>query len=281
MAKSRLKIAVLGAGGHLGSQIVRHLSPRHNVVSVTRDTVDLTNHHAVREWLKVGAFDVVVNCATTGNKQWSSGDQNYADAQNNLNVFMSFFLNYDNVFERFINIGSGAEFDLSKNIDLVNEYDIYHRSPVDSYGWSKNTIARLCGTKPNFYTMRLFGCFASGEPDFRVLPKILEAHKRGDTFKVHTDRYFDYISIEDFFVVLDHVIEKPRSYNRDLNCVYPEKMLLSDVLRRFVEVQGLDPGVLDIAQDRGFSYTGAGDRLKELRLPLSGLEQGLINYGKK
>jgi nucleoside-diphosphate-sugar epimerase len=281
MVKRKLRIAVLGAGGHLGSRIVQHLSPRHTVVAVTRDTVDLTNHHAVREWLKVSAFDVVVNCATTGNKQWSSGEQTYADAQNNLNVFMSFFLNYDNAFERFINIGSGAEFDLSKNIDAVNEYDIYYRNPVDSYGWSKNTIARLCGTKPNFYTLRLFGCFASGEPEFRVLPKILEAHGRGDTFKIHTDRYFDYISIEDFFVALDHVIEKPRSYNRDLNCVYPEKMLLSDVLRRFVEVQKLDPAVLDIADNRGFSYTGSGDKLRELRLPLSGLEQGLINYGKK
>jgi len=281
MVKSRLKIAVLGGAGHLGSQIVRYLSPRHTVVSVTRSTVDLTNHHAVRKWLKISAFDVIINCATTGNKQWSSGEQNMTDAQNNLNVFMSFFLNYDHVFERFINIGSGAEFDLSQNIDSANEHDIYHRMPADSYGWSKNTIARLCGTKPNFYTMRLFGCFASGEPDFRVLPKILEAHRRGDQFVVHTDRYFDYISIEDFFVVLDHVIEKPHSYNRDLNCVYPDKMLLSNVLRRFVEVQGLDPQVLKVLDERGFSYTGAGDKLRELRLPLSGLEQGLINYGKK
>jgi len=275
---SNLKVAVLGGRGHLGQRIVQHLSKRHSVIAVGRDDVDLTNGYEVRRWLEANRFNIIINCATTGAKSWSSGNQSHDDTRNNVDVFMNFAMNQD-CFSKFINIGSGAEFDLTTDIDRVDESAIYHRRPADSYGWSKNLIARLCQSKENFYTLRLFGCFAPGEPDFRVMPKILRCAEQGQTFVMDHDRYFDYISINDFLTVLEYVMcNRTSPYIRDINCVYPDKRLLSNVLKKFAELRGIDPSIIEVGDKLGLNYTGSADRLMGFNLDLEGLEQGLKNY---
>jgi hypothetical protein len=64
---------------------------------------------------------------------------------------------------------------------------------------------------------------------------------------------------------------------KDLNCVYPEKLLLIEQLKMFAK-HHVPTGLIDIKIDPGLNYTGDGSNLVRLKLPLQGLEYGIKNY---
>jgi dTDP-4-dehydrorhamnose reductase len=258
-----MKIAVLGASGFLGNYITQYFqSKEYLVLPVTRQIVDLTDYQGVTRWLQENRPTVVINCATAGGKQ-RMGDALLDDVQNNINLFLNFY-NNDCYFDKFINIGSGAEFDKSKNVDRAREVDIFSSFPKDSYGYSKNVISRLCYSSKKFYTLRLFGCFDKSEPDFRLFKKFIN-----DEPLDLVDRQFDYFSTQDFCTVLEHYVNN-RVFFKDVNCVYSEKLFLSQILSNFKPVT--------IEKTSDCNYTGDSDRLELLDLPLLGLERSIKEY---
>jgi dTDP-4-dehydrorhamnose reductase len=257
-----MKVAIIGAGGYLGTFITTFLAQKgYEVIPITRQQLNLTNFEAVTNWLTMAKLDGVINCATASNI--SVENKSYNDVLNNLNIFQNFYDNSD-LFDKFINIGSGAEFDRTKSIDNAVEEDVLTAQPQDSYGFSKNIISRLSRQHNKFYTLRLFGCFYSSEPDFRLFKKVI----RDDNVKI-VDRYFDYISGQDFCTVLDHYLNNSVEYN-DINCVYQEKIKLSRTLSIIRPV--------DVIEESSLNYTGNGDKLAKLDLNLIGLVKSIENY---
>lgn len=267
-----MKIAVLGKNGFIGTSVVAHLEHKHEVTGIGRDDLDLHNFIEVSDWLNQNKFDVVINCAITGGTQTVHG-KIYDDAISNINMFMNFFNNYPN-FGRYINIGSGAEFDLKSEIMDAKEPEIFYRTPVDSYGWSKNVIAKMCSEQRKFFTLRLFGCFGANEKEFRLFKRILA----NPDFLLEADRYFDYISIQDFLKIIDVVIGNEHPGFQDINCVYTEKMLLSNIIREFYRVKGLDVERFKMRNECMRSYTGDADRVNSLNIQFDGLTKGFENY---
>jgi UDP-glucose 4-epimerase len=265
-----MKIAVLGANGYIGKYLTQLLASNTvTVIPVVRQTIDLTNFQQVQTWLQLVRPDVVINCATaTG--QFHISDLIYQDVQNNLDIFINFY-NNSNLFDQFINIGSGAEFDRSTNIDHAPESDIFVKQPKDSYGYSKNIIARLAAEKEKFVTLRLFGCFNRNEPTHRLFQKFAKQ----STVDI-VDRYVDYISLEDFGIIVQHHVNNI-TISKDINCVYPEKYLLSEIFKLFQDIHGVTAQLSVIGTDLK-NYTGSADRLSQLKLPLKGFIQGLKDY---
>lgn len=257
-----MKVAILGSSGSIGSELMRRLSPHYNMIPVNRKTIDLLDHKQVSFWLNKEAPDVIINCASAGVTR-SIQDFNLNEYLNNIVVFENFYLNSSKI-KKFINVGSGAEFDRCVDIDNIKEEYIKHRFPKDSYGKSKNFISRISLNKKNFYTLRLFGCFHSSEPEFRLFKKYLN-----NEIKEIEDRKFDYIGIEDFVIVLHHYIKNEPEYS-DINCVYPKKLYLSEILKYF--------GEIDIKSISDKNYTGCGSKLSRLNLPLLGLQKCIENY---
>lgn len=256
-----MRVAVLGSNGFLGNYICQNL--KHDVIPVNRSNLDLGNFSAVKSWLIDARPDAVVNCATSGGKT-QLGEVSYQDLQNNLTVFLNFY-NNSYLVEKFINIGSGAEFGIENNIDSAQEEDLLAVVPKDSYGYSKNLIARLVLEKYQFYTLRLFGCFDKTEPDFRLFKKFLAS----DNFSL-IDRQFDYISASDFLRILDYYLVN-EDLIKDLNCVYSNKVYLSSILDKFNKeytTASISPN----------NYTGNGDKLTQLNIDLEGLDAGIEKY---
>jgi GDP-L-fucose synthase len=254
-----MKIAVLGANGFIGQVICKHFESRgYEVHALTRSNIDLTDFTAVSNWLKTVQPDSVVNCATAMNTDVY--DNVYKDIRNNVSIFLNFY-NNSKYFNKFINVGSGAEFDRTKNIESALETDIMLSMPNDSYGFSKNIISRAVLEHDKFYTLRLFGCFHRSEPNFRLFKRVAN----GEAVSI-IDKQFDYFSAQDFCTVLEHYVNN-QAEHKDINCVYKEKLYLSQVLSK------LRP-VAIIGQD-ALNYTGNGDRLASLNLPLLGLEESI------
>jgi GDP-L-fucose synthase len=258
-----MKIAVIGSNGFVGSNLNSHLSKTYQVTPVTRNTVDLLNPVACFDYFKTQSFDVVINAAAVMN--------NVNDTYNNLGLFMNIH-NARTTFGKFINLGSGAEFDRTTNIDYVDPKDIFKVLPTDSYGFGQNMKSRVCLETDNFYTIRIFNCFGHGEIATRLFPKYLNS----SIFSINNDRYFDYFSIQDLCQVVEHCINNTWAV-KDVNAVYPTKYKISEILGKFCTLNNLEPK-FTVDSTSTNNYTGSSNPLNSLAIKLHGLEYGLKNY---
>lgn len=262
-----MKIAVLGSNGFIGSSITKHFTRKHFVVPYFRKNINLLDINEVTRELNKNKFDIIINaaaCMTNANS--------IEDTRNNLTIFMNFF-NRSNLFGKYINLGTGAEFDRSQSIDYVEEEDVFNIVPIDSYGYGQNIKSRLSYEKDNFFGLKIFNCFGSGEKETRVFPTIL----RGGTFQV-IDRYFDFFFIDDLLKVIDHHIDGDISF-KDMNCVYDEKTKVSEVTNMFCEANSLGTKIV-IEKESSLNYTGCSKKLKSLNFKLIGLKDSLGRYVK-
>lgn len=261
-----MKIAVIGSRGFIGRSIFNKLKSNHSVTGITRDTINVLEPQDVKSFLSANLFDVVINCAAI-----MTDNLSISDARNNFGMFMNFYDNRE-LFGKFINTASGAEYDRNTNMDSVDERLIFSRMPEDSYGWGQNMKSRICAQTDRFYNIRIFNAFGSGEPATRIFPRYLNSQD----FTITNDRYFDYFGIDDLCTVVKDCTENLWK-EKDVNAVYMNKYKISQVLTKFCNLKNLEPKFQVISSSKN-NYTGSGNRLNALGIKLNGLEHSLLNY---
>lgn len=261
-----MKVAVLGANGFVGRNLTAYLQMTHDVVPVFRQTLDLLDPLAVVRFLEENKFDVIVNAAAI-----MTDAESFKDTRNNLGIFMNFYDN-SHLFNKFINLASGAEYDRTMDINCIEEKEIFNRLPKDSYGFGQNIKSRLSFYRDNFYNIRIFNCFGPGEYDTRIFSRFLKQQN----LVITNDRYFDYFGIQDLCLLVDHCILN-HWIVKDLNAVYKDKYLISQILDMFCTVNNL-PKNFDIVSTSQNNYTGSALNLYSLNLTLNGLEHGFQKY---
>jgi nucleoside-diphosphate-sugar epimerase len=264
-----MKVAILGANGFVGRNISLDMSRDHEVHEITRDVLNLLDSSAVRSHFMREKYDVVINAAVS-----YTSEHLLDDSRNNLGLFMNIHA-CRGLFGKFINLGSGAEFDRNRNIDQANESEIFDAMPSDSYGFGLNVKSRICFFTDKFYTIRIFNCFGAGEASTRLFARYLNSD---GLIEITNDRYFDYISIQDLCVVIRDCAENSWCI-KDVNAVYQEKIRISEALDRFCEVNNL-PKTFFISSRSQLNYTGNGYFLSCLNLSLTGLDEGFKSYIK-
>lgn len=265
-----MKILITGAGGFLGSYLSKHL--QHDITALTRQQLDLSDIDATSAHFKHNRYDAVIHCGAAGRNTPTVEDWNIVN--NNLSSVMNLVLNR-NRFGKLINIGTGAEFDISKPIDCAKESEVFECMPVQSYGKSKNLVTRYLQSQTNCYNLRLFGCFDSSEDSARLLKKMHSVVEQGNKFSI-LDRDFDMISASDFVIIINAVLDGTIT-DSDINCVYTKKYRLSEILSVYCDKHGLNKSLIEVI-GQGLNYTGNSDTLSKYHLNLLGLEQSLSNY---
>lgn len=256
------EVVILGAGGFIGSYLTNHIK---DALPVYRKDLDILNRDSVYSFFCKHKPKAIINCITFGNK--TPHEKNHDDIANNWLLY-SFLKEVSEYVEGIINIGSGAEFDMTEPIEYAEEKDIFYKVPKSSYGLAKNLIARDITTQEKFCTLRLFGCFGPGEAETRLFKKVANSKEF-----YYTNRLFDYFTVQDFATVAQYVIDNKLYNGFDINCVYPDKLYLDEILLLFNQIKGYNIPLL--VKDKGLSYTGSHKKLCEIDIPLIGLLKGM------
>lgn len=258
-----MKILIVGAGGFVGTYLTEHLSKKHEVYPLYKGTLDLLDNTTVTTLLETLRVDIVINCLTFGGKE-KVKENSASDVADNLAMFYNFYAN-QHLYTKYINIGSGIE--KSKN--------------NSAYAFSKRAISNIVKGNNKFITLRLYGCFGNGESNFRLLKKFLAST---EPLKI-ADRQFDYFSIQDFGNVVEYVVNEiqtgdDRFCSYDIDCVYGQKMRLSEFLDYFCDINNVEK---NFVVDSYASEPYIGDsrtivKLQNTGLRLYGLAHGLKVY---
>lgn len=262
-----MKILITGANGFIGNHLLENISSKNTVYGLMgKKDLDFLDSAEVGKMFDK-SFDLVIHCATNGRYRHTSTDDDILAS--NLRMFMNIHANRHK-FKKLINIGSGAEFDLNKNIDRIKEQELRNRVPESSYGLSKNIISRLVLDTKNFYTLRLFGCISHEIPSGTLLSNFLLSVKNNQIFNLENDRKFDFFSADDLVKVVEFLIDND-PIEKDMNLVYGEKIKLSELLIKYCNLHGINKNLVNIFSTSHVDYTGNGDRIADLDIKFDGL----------
>jgi GDP-L-fucose synthase len=269
-----MNILITGTNGFVGRELVDFFSTtEHTILSTCRKTLDVANEKQVDDFFQENKIDVVVHAAIKGGSR--AGEDTFSDFCQNLIMFKNLSKHADK-FKMMINFGSGAEFDRRYDISCSKENKLYDSYPLDYYGYSKNIIAREIHKIGNIVNMRLFGCFGISENPERFIRSAFLNIRDNKPIIVHQDKKMDFFYIEDLFKVITFYINNhSQELPKDINMTYLEKYTLSEIATQIKSLTDSPNDVMIKNKTLSTSYTGSGQKLADLHLPLLGLEKGI------
>ena len=255
------RILVTGANGYVARAIINKFNNTHEVNTITRSDIDLTDSKQVDEYFLFNKFDVVIHCAVKGGSRLEPETMDMLDA--NLKMYYN-LLRHKDKFTKFIHIGSGAE--------------LYAKHTP--YGLSKHVIRASMSEKDNFYNLRIFGVFDENELDTRFIKSNIKKYINHESIEIHQMKKMDFIYMGDFLKIVDRYINDDDGLPKELNCVYKEKVNLLAIACNIVSLSdysvAFDLNHNNIMQD----YIGEYDEWLD-GLDLIGLDAGIQNVYEK
>jgi nucleoside-diphosphate-sugar epimerase len=272
-----MRIMITGAKGFIGSYLSSYFREvGHQVFDCGRDKLDLLDANATKAFMNGSTyFDLVIHCALVGRENINDLKQSMNDTivSDNLRMWDN-LVNNRHRFKRLINIGTGHEFDIDNDVNYAEEIDIFKAEPKYSYGFVKNQIAKDLVQYENFYNLRLFGVFHYSESPKRFFRKIFTSSNR--EFHIPQDRYFDFINLEDIPPMIE-IIMNGEAKHRDINMVYQDKKLLSELANMFNLIT-MSQAKIIVDNTNGLSYTGDHRRFSSYNTLKMGLPLGFLRY---
>jgi nucleoside-diphosphate-sugar epimerase len=265
-----MKIVITGSNGFIGKYLCRYYSEYgHQVIPLHRGVCDLEDFNSVNKFFIDYPCNAVIHTALWGRELVRDNNPEIYDR--NWKIWQNLLNNRDK-FQKFINIGSGLEYDSERNIKYADEDDILYVEPTMPYDRVKNDISRAIHNLPDFYTLRLFGVAHYTEGN-RFFNRLLN----DPTFTIAENREYDYFNLEDLPQVIDLILDN-KIQHKTINCVYQQKYKLSELAKLFCDIKGLDFNKVKIESENTKNYTGDYSKLASYNLPLLGLELAMLRY---
>lgn len=255
-----MKILITGGGGYIAKSIYAELKDDYSIINPNRQELDLTCKHSIESFFnKHGYFDVVIHTAIKGGSRLNVDDWSVLDT--NLSMYYN-LCSKERYFNKFINIGSGAE--------------IY--SPDTPYGLSKKAIAKSIESKSNKYvSLRVFGIFDENELDSRFIKANIKRAINAEPLEVYEDKYMDFFYMKDFIKVIKAFVNS-KNPQKEINCVYEKKYKLSEIASMINKLSS-NPNKIKICKNSKIDYIANYNR--PIIINLLGLENAIAKvYGK-
>ncbi|MBP5297104.1 MAG: NAD-dependent epimerase/dehydratase family protein, partial [Bacteriovoracaceae bacterium] len=159
-AQLPVKILLTGGSGFIGRNIRESfLGQKYSLAAPSRQEMDLADQASVDQFWQDKQFDVVIHAAT------KPGHRNARDPEHILAanlLYLENLLRHQDKFKKFINLGSGAIYDLTLSHHQVTEDQIGHLS-LNQTSLSKYIIQQRLKSLPAAVDLNIFGIFGKYE----------------------------------------------------------------------------------------------------------------------
>lgn len=253
-----------GGNGFIGKNIAESfLAQKYEIFAPRSCELDLIDTDCVDEYFRDKEFDVVIHSAT------KPGHRNAKDLTNlfesNVKMFENLVKHKDK-YGKFINFGSGAIYNTSKDIINATEEQRYDSVGEKDHDRCKITIAKRIDELENFVDFNIFGIFGKYEDwEIRFISNAICKVLYDLPITLRQNRRFSYLYVEDLMPILEFFIENDAKY-KSYNIVPDEKTTLLDIAELVRKTSGKDLSIDVANQGWGFDYTGDNSRLKEEKL---------------
>lgn len=151
-----MKILILGAKGNIGGFLAKYLKPYHEIISVSKDTLDITSKSKVFSLISNKSPNVVIDSAGISNIDYCQSNEQVSYSVNTIGT-MNIALACSKLDIPIIYISSAQVYG-SENIYSHSEID--ECNPINIFGKSKlageNLIRTLC---KKYFILRTSWCF--------------------------------------------------------------------------------------------------------------------------
>ncbi len=278
------KILLTGSGGFIGRNIKEsYLAEKYEIISPRSFELDLLDSDAVNEYFKDKYFDAI----------WHAGCKpGHRNAKDTSALFYSNVRMFENLvrqnahFEKFINFGSGAIYDMCSDITDANENNIYKKIGKDEHSFCKYVVGKridaLFKEGKKFVDMNIFGIFGKYEDwEIRFLSNAICKAIYDLPITLRQNRKFSYLDVNDLMPVLEFFTENDTKYSHYNVCPDVSTSLL-EAAKIVKKISGKDIPIIAAQEGFGYDYTGDNARLHEefSELKFTPLEKSLENLYK-
>lgn len=255
------KILLTGGSGFIGKNILEsYLFNQYEIIAPKSFELNLTDKICVEEFFKDKNFDVVIHCAAKPSHRNASAIEDVYCL--NLKMFENLESQKDK-YNKFINIGSGAIYDLSTNISDAKEEDILKCPPQNEFSCCKASVYEKIQNLKGFIDLNIFGIFGKYEDySIRFISNAICKTLFDLPITIKQNRCFSYLYVEDLMPILEFFIEnsvKHKSYN----IVTDEKIELFKIAQIVKNISQKDLKIKVQKEGLGLDYTGSNKRLRE------------------
>ena len=235
-----MKIAVIGAAGQLGHESTRVFAARgHQVVSLTRREVDVTDHAAVQHVVAAVSADVIVNCTAFNDVDGAEDRPSEALAVNAFAV-RSLARACAEAGATLVHYSTDFVFDGIAD-HPYRESD--RANPQSLYAQSKLLGEWFAADAPRHYVLRVESLFGGAAARSSV-DRIVDALATGQPARVFTDRTVSPSYVEDVAEATESLLAHdaaPGLYH----CVNTGATTWAGIGEEAARLVGADPGLLE------------------------------------
>jgi nucleoside-diphosphate-sugar epimerase len=275
--KNKMRILITGGNGNIAKMIKNNLSDNYEIVNPSHKELDILNLNKVTNFLNDNEFDILVHTAILGGRR--TKDETGEVTHKNLLMLENLLL-FQDKFKMIINFDSAAIYDRTTDILNRKERDIF-TIPTDYYGFSKYMIYQRSSQYNHFYNFRIFNIFHVNEEPDRFIKSCFLAKKNNTQVTIFQDKYFDFVYETDFIEIIKHYFDNVSNQIKlfkTINICYEEKYKLSEIaqliLKNTDNIKIIDSRLRN-------NYSGDNTLLKQLNIPLLGLEKNLVLYSNE
>jgi len=250
--KSKNNILITGGNGFVGRSLSMGLNNYdYNIFSPSHNELDVLDFTSILKFCKEKKIDVIIHAAIKG------GENVLPDT---LRMFDN-VASLSSIVEKVIHLGSGAEYDKSRDIKKITEDDFGRYTPKDDYGFAKYICSKISNGYNNILTLRIFGLYGIYDDYLnKFISNSIVKSIFGLPINIKQNVVFDYLYIDDFVKIVDFFIRNKQKFN-----FYNVTPLRSISLLKIADIiNSLSGGNLVINIDNNGlnnEYTGSNSRL--------------------
>lgn len=256
------KVLLTGGTGFIGRNVKEYLRNVCELYTPGRKELNLLDEGQVREYLQKESFDVVIHGANP-NPVKNEADKQETMFEDSIRVFMNLYRAED-CYGRMYTLGSGAEYDKSRDICSIEETEWGRSIPYDSYGLAKFAINEIIEKSSKQCNLRIFACYGPTDHESKFITHAIRCCMKGEDITIRQNCYFDYMHVSDLAKILEFFI-----YHEPLHKAYNicsgTRFSLSEIAEKVIRQMKTDNKVVCLKDGWNKEYTGSNKRLlKEL-----------------